>query len=112
VIAATNRNLRDAMAAGAFRSDIYYRLMVFPVEIPPLRARSDDIPLLVQHFVRKHEGRFAKRIDHIPRRALDALSAYSWPGNVRELENVIERAIILSPSSALSVDESLAMAAG
>jgi len=105
VIAATNHNLRDAMAAGRFRADLYYRLMVFPIEIPPLRARWKDVPLLVRHFVRKHEGRFGKHIEHIPKAVLDSLCAYPWPGNIRELENVIERAIILSPSSTLSVED-------
>ena len=112
VIAATNQKLQDAMAAGRFRPDIYYRLMVFPIALPPLRARPHDIPLLVRHFIRKHEGRFGKRIEHIPKAALESLCAYSWPGNIRELENVIERAIILSPSSTLCVDESLAMGGG
>jgi transcriptional regulator with GAF, ATPase, and Fis domain len=107
VIAATNQRLREAMGAGRFRSDLYYRLMVFPNELPPLRARWRDVPLLVRHFVRKHEGRFGKQIEHIPKRVLDALCAYPWPGNIRELENVIERAIILSPSSTLVIEDTL-----
>ncbi len=112
VIAATNHNLQEAIAAGRFRADLYYRLMVFPIDFPPLRVRQNDIPLLVRHFVRKHEGRFGKHIEHIPKKALESLCAYSWPGNVRELENVIERAIILSTSSTLCVEDSLAAGGG
>ncbi len=107
VIAATNRNLETAIAEGAFRSDLYYRLKVFPIELPPLRAREDDIPLLVHHFVRKHEAAFGKRIEHVPKPVLDAFAAYDWPGNVRELENVVERAIIVATSSTLSVEDRL-----
>jgi two-component system, NtrC family, response regulator AtoC len=96
VIAATNRDLRAMVADGRFQDDLYYRLSVIPVELPPLRERRDDIPLLVDHFVRKHVSRTGKRIERVDKPALDALSAYDWPGNVRELENTIERAVVLA----------------
>jgi formate hydrogenlyase transcriptional activator len=88
-----------------FRSDLYYRLNVFPILIPPLRERREDIPLLVRHFVQKYGRRMGKRIDTIPATAMNALSEYRWPGNVRELENVIERAVILCEGGTFSVDE-------
>jgi two-component system, NtrC family, response regulator AtoC len=96
VIAATNRDLQAMVADGRFQEDLFYRLSVIPVELPPLRERRDDIPLLVDHFVRKHVGRTGKRIERVDKPALDALSAYDWPGNVRELENTIERAVVLA----------------
>jgi len=96
IISASNRDLRDEVDAGRFREDLYFRLNVFPVEIPPLRVRRDDIPLLVNLFVEKYAGRFAKRIAGVTQRGHDALLAHSWPGNVRELQNVIERAVILA----------------
>jgi DNA-binding NtrC family response regulator len=96
VIAATNRDLRAMVGDGRFQEDLYYRLSVIPVELPPLRERRDDVPLLVDHFVRKHVGRTGKRIERVDKPALDALSAYDWPGNVRELENTIERAVVLA----------------
>ncbi|NQT13920.1 MAG: sigma 54-interacting transcriptional regulator, partial [Planctomycetes bacterium] len=108
VIAATNRDLRKAMDQKAFRPDLYYRLAVFPIEVPPLRVRRDDIPLLVWHFISKRQGRLGKTIDTIPRKVMDALVEYDWPGNVRELENVVERAMILSPGSTLLLSEPLA----
>jgi len=108
VIAATNRDLHLSMEAGAFRSDLYYRLAVFPIEIPPLRQRREDIPLLVWHFVTKKRGRLGKAIDTVPTNVLDTLKQYHWPGNVRELENVIERSMILSPSATLLLRESFA----
>ena len=86
---------------GQFRGDLYYRLNVFPITVPPLRQRPEDIPLLVRHFVRHYARRLHKRIDTIPAEALEALTHYAWPGNVRELQNVIERAVILSPGPAL-----------
>ncbi|MHC4178797.1 MAG: sigma 54-interacting transcriptional regulator, partial [Planctomycetota bacterium] len=110
VIAATNRDLQRAMREGNFRPDLYYRLAVFPVEIPPLRMHRDDIPLLVWHFVTKAQGRLGKSIRSIPSRVMDALVEYDWPGNVRELENVIERAMILSPGTTLVMDQSLVTA--
>jgi DNA-binding NtrC family response regulator len=96
VIAATNRNLRQMVADGKFQEDLFYRLNVIPIEIPPLRERRDDIPALVEHFVRKHAQRTGRRIDKIDEGVLAGLQQYDWPGNVRELENTIERAVVLS----------------
>ena len=96
VIAATNRNLQKMMAAGEFQQDLYFRLSVIPLEIPPLRARREDIPGLVEHFIDKHRRRAGKHIEGVADDALELLSAYDWPGNVRELENTIERAVVLS----------------
>jgi predicted ATPase/transcriptional regulator with GAF, ATPase, and Fis domain len=107
VIAATNRNLAQAVAAGEFRADLYYRLNVFPVTLPPLRDRREDIPLLVWYFITKSQGKLGKTIDRVPERVMAALMAYTWPGNIRELANVLERAIILSPGATLALDEVL-----
>ncbi|MBI3403592.1 MAG: sigma-54-dependent Fis family transcriptional regulator [Acidobacteria bacterium] len=96
VIAATNRNLRQMVADGKFQEDLFYRLNVIPIEIPPLRERRDDIPALVEHFVQKHAQRTGRRIEKIDEGVLAGLQAYDWPGNVRELENTIERAVVLS----------------
>ena len=96
VIAATNRDLNQAVAEGKFRRDLFYRLNVFPILMPPLRQRPEDIGLLVHYFVRRHAARIGRRIEHIPAATMSRLAAYSWPGNIRELENVIERAVILS----------------
>jgi formate hydrogenlyase transcriptional activator len=101
VIAATNAHLAQQMADKRFRDDLYYRLNVFPLAIPPLRERREDIPLLVRHFVEKYAGRMKKRIDTIP--AMTALTDYDWPGNIRELENLVERAVILSQGSELQL---------
>ena len=103
VIAATNRDLPAAIAEGTFRQDLYYRLNVFPVRIPPLRERREDIPLLVHWFTRRFAGKIGRRVDRVPRQTMDRLIAYAWPGNVRELENVIERAVILSTGFELEV---------
>jgi formate hydrogenlyase transcriptional activator len=103
VIAATNRNLADEVRAGRFRSDLYYRLNVFPVEIPALRQRTTDIPLLARFFLTKYAKKFGKRFDDIDPAGLEYLREYSWPGNVRELQNVIERAVILSQGSLLEI---------
>jgi DNA-binding NtrC family response regulator len=105
LIAATNANLKARMNEKRFRSDLYYRLNVFPILIPPLRERREDIPFLVRHFVQKYGRRMGKRIDTIPATAMNALSESHWPGNVRELENVIERAVILCEGGTFSVDE-------
>jgi formate hydrogenlyase transcriptional activator len=101
VVAASHRELAQMLDAGHFRADLYYRLNVFPLTIPPLRQRLEDIPLLVHHFVRHYARLLHKHIDRIPAEALDAFTRYTWPGNVRELQNVIERAVILSPGPAL-----------
>ena len=101
LIAATNRDLTKMVKAGEFRSDLYYRLRVFPITVPPLRERSTDIPLLVNYFVNKHAKRMNKHIATIPEQTMAALCGWQWPGNVRELENFIERAVILTPGSTL-----------
>jgi len=103
VMAATNQDLAQMVAEKKFREDLYFRLNVFPVEIPPLQRREGDIPLLVRHYVDLYAQRMDKRIETIPRKALAALSRYSWPGNVRELQNFIERAVILTPGTVLQV---------
>ena len=103
LVAATNSDLAQMMSQKQFRSDLYYRLNVFPIEIPPLRDRREDIPLLVRYFVQKYARRMKKRIDAIPSEAMTALWEYDWPGNVRELENFIERSVILSRNSDLWV---------
>jgi transcriptional regulator with GAF, ATPase, and Fis domain len=101
LIAATNRDLGKMVKSGEFRSDLYYRLKVFPITLPPLRARRSDIPLLVNYFVNKHARRMNKPINMIPEETMAALVAWPWPGNVRELENFLERAVILTPGSTL-----------
>jgi formate hydrogenlyase transcriptional activator len=103
VVAATHRDLEEMILTRQFRSDLYYRLNVFPISIPPLRERTEDIPLLVQHFVQEAARRMNKTIDTIPSEGMEALIQYRWPGNIRELENVIERAVILSPGPVLHV---------
>jgi PAS domain S-box-containing protein len=106
VITATNRDLGSAIAAGTFRSDLFYRLNVFPIDVPPLRQRSEDIPLLVSYFIDRYSEKVPKNINSIEKRSLELLSNYSWPGNIRELQNVIERSVILSESGVFAVDES------
>ena len=105
IIAATNRNLEKAIAEGIFREDLYFRLNVFPITLPPLRDRVEDIPLLVEHFTRKFSKKVGKPIKKIPRRVMETLEAYHWPGNIRELENIIERAVILSPAERLELGD-------
>jgi DNA-binding NtrC family response regulator len=105
IIAATNRDLNAAGANGTFRQDLLYRLNVFPIEMPPLRERKDDILILVEYFVRRYAIRAGKNIRTIDQKTLDLLQAYNWPGNIRELQNVIERSIILSSTDVFSVDE-------
>jgi formate hydrogenlyase transcriptional activator len=104
LVAATNGDLEQMAANGRFRSDLYYRLNVFPVVLPPLRERREDIPQLVRHFAQKAARRMGRRIETIPNEIMDALVQYPWPGNIRELENVIERAVILSAGPELAVN--------
>jgi PAS domain S-box-containing protein len=106
VISATNRDLQAAIADGAFRSDLYYRLNVFPIKLPPLRERKEDVPLLVNYFVDRYAKRAGKKIKHIQKKSLEALREYSWPGNVRELQNVIERSLIIGETTEFSIDKS------
>jgi transcriptional regulator with GAF, ATPase, and Fis domain len=104
VIAATNRDLQSAIAAGSFRSDLFYRLNVFPIDLPPLRERKEDIPILINYFVNRYAQRVGRKIDSIQKKSLRALQEYSWPGNVRELQNVIERSLIIVDTNEFSVD--------
>jgi formate hydrogenlyase transcriptional activator len=104
LIAATNRDLAAMVEEQRFRSDLFYRLNVFPVHVPPLRERREDIPLLVRHFAQQFSRRMNKRIASIPSDTMEALSKYNWPGNIRELQNLIERAVILSNGLILNVD--------
>jgi len=106
VVAATNRDLEEMIGQKQFRSDLYYRLNVFPISIPPLRERPEDIPLLVQHFARQFERRMNKSIEGIAVETMDALSRHRWPGNIRELQNVIERAVVVYVKGNLSVKKS------
>jgi formate hydrogenlyase transcriptional activator len=106
VIAATNRDLEFAIESGEFRSDLFYRLNVFPVELPPLRKRSEDIPLLVTYFLNRYARKAGRHFTSIDKKSLDLLHSYTWPGNIRELQNVIERSVIVSESQTFSVDES------
>jgi formate hydrogenlyase transcriptional activator len=102
-IAATNRNLKQMVDEGKFRSDLYYRLHVFPLTVPPLRERQEDIPLLIRYFTQKHARRMNRAIESIPSAAIEALTNYEWPGNIRELQNLIERSVILSPGRVLEI---------
>jgi formate hydrogenlyase transcriptional activator len=106
VLAATNRNLNAAVDSGSFRQDLFYRLNVFPIEIPPLRERSDDIPVLVEYLVERYAKKAGKKITNITKKTLELFRAYAWPGNIRELQNVVERAVVLSDGDTFSVDES------
>ena len=103
IVAATNGDLAKLVAERAFRSDLYYRLNVFPIHIPALRERPEDVPLLVRYFVQKFSRRLNKAVAYVPAEAMEALAGYSWPGNIRELENFIERAVLLSPGKELRV---------
>jgi formate hydrogenlyase transcriptional activator len=106
VIAATNRDLAAAIAAGTFRQDLFYRVNVFPITIPPLRERAEDIPVLAEYFIGRYAKKVGKHIRHIGKHTLEQFKAYSWPGNIRELQNVVERAVILSETDTLFFDES------
>jgi formate hydrogenlyase transcriptional activator len=103
VVAATNQDLESLVAERKFRSDLFYRLNVFPIHLPALRERREDVPLLVRYFVQKMSRRFNKTVEYIPADVMEALTNYSWPGNVRELENLLERAVLLSPGKELRV---------
>lgn len=105
VIAATNRNLERSVREGQFRHDLFYRLNVFPIAVPPLRERTEDIPLLVRYFAVKYGKKLSRQIERIPKESMDSLTAYPWPGNIRELENVIERSVILSSGSKLELGD-------
>jgi len=105
VIAATNRDLSTAISAGTFRSDLFYRLNVFPIQMPPLRQRKEDIPLLVEYFVKRFAEKLAKHINKIDTRTLQLCEAYPWPGNIRELQNIVERSVILCSGDTFSIDE-------
>jgi formate hydrogenlyase transcriptional activator len=105
VLAATNRNLNMAVREGSFREDLFYRLNVFPIRMPALRERKDDIPILAEYLIDRYAKRLGKKITKISKKTLDLLQAYHWPGNIRELQNVIERAVILSDGETFVVDE-------
>ena len=105
VVAATNQDLEKAVESGRFRADLYYRLNVFPIALPPLRERKEDIPMLVRHLVISTAARLGKRIEEIGAGEMQAAVAYAWPGNVRELENMVERAVILARGPALELRE-------
>jgi len=106
VIAATNRDLQAAIASGAFRSDLFFRLNVFPIEVPPLRERREDILLLVEYFIDRFARKAGKAISNVSKNTLQLLEAYPWPGNIRELQNVIERSVVVCESESFSIDES------
>ncbi len=107
IIAATNKVLKDEIQEGKFRKDLYYRLSAYPITIPPLRERKEDIPLLVTYYVEKFSREMGKTIESVTKKTIDKLINYSWPGNVRELENVIERAVVLSHDKSLNIVEEL-----
>jgi transcriptional regulator with GAF, ATPase, and Fis domain len=106
VIAATNRDLEAATASGVFRRDLFYRLNVFPIEVPPLRERKDDVLLLLEYFVKRFASHAGKNIRSIDKRTLELFQSYEWPGNIRELQNVVERSLIVSSGDVFSIDES------
>ena len=105
IIAATNRDLQAAIRTGSFRQDLFYRLNVFPIDVPPLRNRKEDIPLLVEYLTERYASKAGKKIKNVEKRTLELLSSYKWPGNIRELQNLIERAVILCDGETLSVEE-------
>jgi formate hydrogenlyase transcriptional activator len=104
VIAATNRDLNAAIAAGTFRADLFYRLDVFPIHVPPLRNRKEDIPMLVEYFVKRSADKARKQISKIDKKTIDLCKSYHWPGNIRELQNIIQRSVILSNGDTFSID--------
>jgi transcriptional regulator with GAF, ATPase, and Fis domain len=105
VLAATNRDLKAAMSTGQFRTDLFYRLNVFPIDVPPIRERKEDIPILVEYFIKRYAGKLGKKIHRIEKRTLEMFESYHWPGNIRELQNVIERSVIVCADDVFSVDE-------
>jgi transcriptional regulator with PAS, ATPase and Fis domain len=105
VIAATNRDLPAAIAAGTFREDLFYRLNVFPIEVPPLRERKEDIPMLVEYFVKRFAERMGKQIRKVHQKTLELCQDYGWPGNIRELQNIVERSVILLSGDTFWIDE-------
>ena len=107
VLVATNRDLKSAVDAGTFRQDLFYRLNVFPIHLPSLRERVDDIPLLVEYFIDRYAKKAGKKFNNITSKTLALFQAYHWPGNIRELQNVIERAVILCDGETFSIDESM-----
>lgn len=107
IVATTNRNLEEAIADSKFRKDLYYRLNVFPITVPPLRQRREDIPLMVEAFVERYARKMGKLITSIPKETMKALQDYPWPGNVRELESIIERAVILCPGTGFQLADNL-----
>ena len=110
VIAATNRKLHDEVSAGRFRQDLFYRLNVYPITVPPLRQRREDIPLLVSHYARQIGERMGKSLSEVPAQVMREFTEYNWPGNIRELQNVIERAVIVSSDGVLRLPEPLLQA--
>ena len=104
IISATNRNLEDAVKEGRFREDLYYRLMVYPISLPPLRVRKEDIPLLINHFLKKYKSEISKNISTVSSYALKALVSYPWPGNVRQLENEIYRAMVTTQTNSVQIE--------
>jgi len=105
IIAATNRDLSMAVTAGTFRSDLFYRLNVFPIDVPPLRDRKEDIPLLLEYFVRRFADKMRKPIRGVDKRTVELCQAYGWPGNIRELQNIVERSVIISKGDSFAIDE-------
>jgi transcriptional regulator with GAF, ATPase, and Fis domain len=105
IIAATNRDLPAAIAAGTFRADLFYRLNIFPIHVPPLRNRKEDIPMLVEYFVKRYAEKARKRITRIDKNTIKLCQSYRWPGNIRELQNIIERSVILCSGDTFSVDD-------
>ena len=107
IVATTNRNLEEEVRQGRFRQDLYYRLNVFPITVPPLRQRKDDIPLMVESFIERYSRKMGKQITSISKETMKTLQDYPWPGNVRELESIIERAVILCPGPVLQLADKL-----
>jgi len=112
VIAATNRDLKDVVKNGSFRSDVFYRLHVFPLEVPALRERKDDIPLLVNFFLSKFGKKLGKEVRGVAQNSMDSLISYDWPGNVRELQNIVERAVVLARGPIVQIDDSMMRSGG